>query len=756
MNNFERPKSINDTYLFNKLYDNDIYTGALQTQLNYQLIPKLLNLNPDKIEMSAFSNPDAMPIYDKLNKIFRKSEIYKKLKPLDKSNLNLYQRFLKISESIYICTYFGFDVKNLDMDYAVHKQNAYKVQRYYYVIINLNEKCVIYSPNLIIDESYSFERPKSINDTIDYNILLNKINPYLHKFYIIDNFESNTDITNESRKINKYVISNFNNPADLYFKDDIDTIPNKKIQIKVKNFIKNVLPKKEPHYNLIGIYVYNSDQFGNKIQLIRYVINANSVKIAKTMLNNEYTKIYFDYMINYNINEHNINESDSFGFKKPTTINDVFNYPQAVKRFKNIMPMIKNITITQNRQDLIKLDKKISKHFNRIIFIHFTDSSIYDKLKLYVDDSFINLIKNDISQLNKKGEKVEYIDILYSKDFGRMIKLVVYHLITPISIGSSGEEGKFYLNLFYGDEPFNLNESYSFERPKSINDSIKTPKDIWEKFDIPKIYNFSTYNILYNDSSDILTYMIRSDIDAKLHYENGFNDRTLKGGGIYKKDIIIKDLSKINQKAKYYLDKYNCELYLIELKKPIPIKYFYIGIVIIKLSDNPNDEGEFNDNNYAFTIPIEADNVKLLYKPNLTESVEFKKPASINDTYLINKLKPLNEIVMLNDINEVNNIISYLDSNNFTNDYELFENTYMKGEIKKIFSPADFIDYIKRKYFLNSDHTTRYNIKKIAIRYSIEYDLCIVFFNDTLYDEVMYICFKTSEEIKKALDENVI
>ena len=594
MNNFDRPKSINDTYLFNKLYDNGIYTGSLCNLRNYQLIPKLLKLNPDNIELSAFSNSDAESIYEKLNKIFKESEIYNKLEEtFNIHNLNLYQRFLKISDSIYICTYYGFDIKHPDVDVD---NLSYK--KYYYVIINLKDNCVIYSPDLIINESYSFERPKSINDT--------------------------------------------------------------------------------------------------------------------------------------------------------------YNYPQAVKRFKNIKPLIKTITITQNRQDIIKLDKKIFKHFNRIIFIYFTDSSTYDKLKLNFDDSFINLIKNDISQLNKKGEKVEYIDILYSKDFGRMIKLVVYHLITPVSISSTGEEGKFYLNLFFGDEPFYLNESYSFERPKSINDTVHIAKDIWKKFDIPKIYKISTHNILYNDSIDILTYMVTSDIDVKLHYENGLNDRALKGGGIYKKDIIIKDLSKINQKAKHYLDKYNCELYLIELKKPIPIKYFYIGVVIIKLSDNPNAESEFNDNNYAFTIPIEADNVKLLYNNNLNESLEFKKPTSINDTYLINKLKPLNEIVILNDIDEVHNMISYLDSNNFTNDYELFENTYMKGEIKKIFNPADFIDYIKRKYFLNSDHTIKNNIKKIAIRYSIEYDLCIMFFNDILYDEVMYICFKTSDEIKKALDENVI
>ena len=749
MNNFERPKSINDTYLFNKLYDNDIYTGSLCNLRNYQLIPKLLKLNPANIELSAFSNSDVELIYEKLNKIFKESEIYNKLEEtFNIPNLNLYQRFLKISDSIYICTYYGFDIKRPDADNLSYK-------KYYYVIINLKDNCVIYSPDLIINESYSFERPKSINDTIDYNILLNKINPYLNKFYIIDNFESNTDITNESRKINKYIISNFNNPADLYFKDDIDTIPNKKIQIKVKNFIKNILPKKEPHYNLIGIYVYNSDQFDNRIQLIRYVINANSVKIAKTMLNNEYTKLYFDYVINYNINEHDINESDSFGFKKPTTINDIYNYPQAVKRFKNIKPMIKTITITQNRQDLIKLDKKISKHFNRIIFIYFTGSNTYDKLKLNFDDSFINLIKNDISQLNKKGEKVEYIDILYSKDFGRIIKLVVYHLITPISISSTGEEGKFYLNLFYGDEPFYLNESYSFERPKSINDTMHIAKDILEKFNTLKIYNFP----IQYDSTMMLSYVVTSDIDTKLNYTNGIKDRILKGGGKYKKDIIIKDLSKINKKARYYLNNYNCELYLIELQNPTPIHDFYICVVTISLSDNdtPNAFDKLNKENHAFVIPIDADNVKLLYNSeNIKESYEFKKPTSINDTYLINKLKPLNEIVMLNDIDEVHNMISYLDSNNFTNDYELFANTYMKGEIKKIFNPADFIDYIKRKYFLNSDHTTKNNIKTIGIRYSIEYDLCIIFFNDVLYDEVMYICFKTSDEIKKALDENVI
>ena len=147
---FERPKSINDTYVLKKLENEGIYTDAI-VESNF-----ILKIH-DKFKM--YNDIDDIDTYNKLTNIIRKNR--SDINVNDDLSVYFYEI---IKNNIYLITYCN---------------NIYSLNDHY-LIININTESIIYK-NDINESEYSFERPKSINDTINHLKKLKQFDIYTGK-----------------------------------------------------------------------------------------------------------------------------------------------------------------------------------------------------------------------------------------------------------------------------------------------------------------------------------------------------------------------------------------------------------------------------------------------------------------------------------------------------------------------------------------------------------------------------------------------
>ena len=153
---FERPKSINDTYVLKKLENEGIYTDAI---VESNFISKI----HDKFKM--YNDIDDIDTYNKLENIIKKNR-----SDINVDDIAIYFYEI-IKNNIYLITYCTDDIYNLNDRY---------------LIININTESIIYKND--INESYSFERPISINDTVNHLKKLKQFDIYTGKVQNTDDY----------------------------------------------------------------------------------------------------------------------------------------------------------------------------------------------------------------------------------------------------------------------------------------------------------------------------------------------------------------------------------------------------------------------------------------------------------------------------------------------------------------------------------------------------------------------------------------
>lgn len=319
MNYFNKPKSINSSIDINEVINN------ISPYLNKEYI---IDTSPDvEVPFDNVRKYFDKWIYNEFNEPNMIKSLVSFLNNLNVVNsdiLNYIEQKLNITDVYSVDVYNSLNYGDFLRLVIIQYEKTHNNDSYYMFII-LDNKIII---NDTINESFNFIKPKSINSVIDYNIIIDKIKPYLNKFYVYEYSDykiSNQHILDENKNIRQNILKYFDKPGSLLVDDDFKFINDKVIYDKIFNFI-DYLKKYYPDFDLKSVYVYNSEKFGKKIRLLIYIFAASSRKIAKRKYNGEFSKCYYDIVIDKNINE-SFNQLNEGGLAKH------MNHPYEVNEF---------------------------------------------------------------------------------------------------------------------------------------------------------------------------------------------------------------------------------------------------------------------------------------------------------------------------------------------------------------------------------------------------------------------------------------
>ena len=470
---FIKPKSINDTYTIKKyislLKDNNINTGDSINKNNMKIVENYFDYVVDYNEKNI--------IYNKILTLLGKH--------IKNNNIFLYTKYFEDFSDFLFCD----KTKSIYIG-GFKTSNSYDIYLHRWIIYNNIDNTIIDVNNLfdgVFNESYSFERPKSINNIIDTSILVELERKGIYTDAIVK-----SDIQSDPELKNNFKL------GSVFYKDTSN----------IYEKIINIVEKDKPYIFDNSLYDINTVYFYEIIK--NYIYLTTYFKFSDNKFH-DYNQYYLIVNLHTNSIIYKDNVNESYSFERPKSINDTY----VLQKLEN---------------EGIYTDAIVDSNFI---------SKIHDKFKMYndIDDidtynKLVNIIRKNRSDINVNDDIAIY--------FYEIIKNNIY-LITYCTDDNSLNDRYLIINIntesiIYKND---INESeYNFERPKSINDTINHLKKL-KQFDIytGKVQNTDDYVNSINKLLNFYPNVIHKYKNADTEYF--FNDTLIP---------ILKTYNKFNIK----------------------------------------------------------------------------------------------------------------------------------------------------------------------------------------------------------------